>query len=330
MTPKISVIIPVYNGEHFIGKAIRSVLAQEYPAHEIIVVDDGSKDGTPDLLEGFKDKVIVIRKENKGAAQARNAGILLSTGDYVAFLDADDEWFRHRLKKNVEYILKFPEIGFFCSNYVTRFSQLGRRLVRHYSVIPERRLLNYNEPLKRNPFKLLLGGNFAGTPSAVIVKKRLAEAGGLFRDNYRIVEDLGFFLEIATKTNFVIISDVLLYKRLHSANLSGQTLPMVLNHKTLIMDVMVSKKEYIESRHLTGDCARALARLNYWLGTLYFEAGQRKKAFSIYLEGLRSAPGILNLCEFLYAVFRKLIRMATGDILTSRKLNQHIFRKQKF
>ncbi len=330
MSPKVSVVIPVYNGELFIKKAIHSVLAQESQAHEILVIDDGSTDNTPSILEGFKSRVIVKRIANQGSAVARNVGIRLSTGDYLAFLDADDVWFRHRLKTAIAYILKYPEVGFFCSNYIVRYPDLGRKLVKHYSVVPERNRLNFDEPLKVSPLKLLLRVNFVGTPSAVIVKKRLVEQAGLFKPDYAIVEDLGFFIEMSMLTNFVLIKDVLSYKRLHEMNISGQTIPMVINHKKLLMDVSVSKKQYLNSHQLSNDGARALARLNYWLGTLYFDAGDKKKAFSLYWEGLRSASGVTNFLEFLWALFKKSVRLLTGDFLSFKNLRKSYFKRKKF
>ena len=320
MNPKISVIIPVYNGELFIERTIRSVLAQEVPVHEIIVMDDGSTDKTPVILEKFKGRILVKRTANQGAASARNQGVSWATGDYIAFLDADDVWFRHCTKKYSEFIVKYPEIGFFCANYIVRFNELGRRLVRHYSVIPERSRLNFNEPLKRNTFQLLLNGNFVGTPSATIIKIQVAKEAGLFDLSYDIVEDLGFFMQVSLLTNFLLIGDVLLYKRLHDNNASSKKIEMYTNQKRLLKQMMVSKKPYILSHKLSDDCARSLAQLNYWMGTLHFEAGDKKKAFSFYLQGLQSIWSISNILKFLRECFKKVARMLTFDRLSRKNL----------
>src|SRR5258708_6301139 len=102
MNPSISVIIPVYNGEKFVAEAIRSVLAQDFKAHEIIVIDDGSTDSTPAILEGFKGKIICKRIENGGVSHARNVGLGIATGNFIAFLDHDDIWFKCKLKKQAD------------------------------------------------------------------------------------------------------------------------------------------------------------------------------------------------------------------------------------
>jgi glycosyltransferase involved in cell wall biosynthesis len=91
-TPAISVVIPVHNGMRFLPSAIESVLAQRHPAMEILVVDDGSTDGTPDLAKGLAGPVRYIRQENLGPAAARNAGIRRARADVLAFVDADDLW----------------------------------------------------------------------------------------------------------------------------------------------------------------------------------------------------------------------------------------------
>ena len=85
MDPKVSVILPVYNGEKYVARALDSILHQEYPAHEIIAVDDGSTDGTPDILERYAGRVLVKKIPNSGASNARNTGIRLATGDLLAF-----------------------------------------------------------------------------------------------------------------------------------------------------------------------------------------------------------------------------------------------------
>ncbi|HOM77565.1 MAG TPA: glycosyltransferase family A protein, partial [Anaerohalosphaeraceae bacterium] len=88
----ISVVIPAYNCQAYIRRAIDSVLGQSRPADEIIVVDDGSTDGTAEAVRTYGAKVILIQQENAGVSAARNAGIRAASGDWIAFLDADDEW----------------------------------------------------------------------------------------------------------------------------------------------------------------------------------------------------------------------------------------------
>jgi glycosyltransferase involved in cell wall biosynthesis len=98
----ISVIIPAYNRERLIGRAIRSALGQSYPASEIVVVDDGSGDGTIDAALKACPEAVVVRMPHSGAQAARAAGIRAATGDWVAFLDSDDWWLPHKLERQME------------------------------------------------------------------------------------------------------------------------------------------------------------------------------------------------------------------------------------
>jgi len=96
--------MPAYNARPYIAEAIRSVLDQDYPYLELIVVDDGSSDGTPELAEGFGERVKVICQANAGPAAARNKGIAAANGEFIAFLDADDVWLPGKISSQVEYM----------------------------------------------------------------------------------------------------------------------------------------------------------------------------------------------------------------------------------
>jgi glycosyltransferase involved in cell wall biosynthesis len=111
--PLVSVVIDTYNHEAFIGEAITSVLNQEYQLGpvEILVVDDGSRDGTAEQLAAFSDRVRIVRKENGGQASALNLGIALAKGDIIAFLDGDDWWHPRKLQAVVSFLLQNPSVG---------------------------------------------------------------------------------------------------------------------------------------------------------------------------------------------------------------------------
>jgi glycosyltransferase involved in cell wall biosynthesis len=111
--PLVSVVIDTYNHEAFIGEAITSVLEQEYQlgAVEVLVVDDGSRDGTTKELSAFTDRVRIVRKENGGQASALNLGVSLARGDIIAFLDGDDWWHPRKLQAVVGFLLRNPAVG---------------------------------------------------------------------------------------------------------------------------------------------------------------------------------------------------------------------------
>ncbi len=128
MTPAadtISAVIPAYNAEAFLGRAIESALAQTRPPEDIVVVDDGSTDATAKVAERFGEPVRCIRQENAGPSAARNRGIREARGTHVAFLDADDEWLPGHLERAAECFAAHPELAWYAAAY-KRFARNGR------------------------------------------------------------------------------------------------------------------------------------------------------------------------------------------------------------
>jgi len=122
----ISVVIPAYNAEKTIRKALQSVLEQTRPPLEILVVDDGSSDGTREAVEGFGNAVRYIVQTNAGAGAARNTGIRAAQGAWIAFLDADDEWLPEKLDIQRQILRSHPELAWLSSNFYCRETQGSR------------------------------------------------------------------------------------------------------------------------------------------------------------------------------------------------------------
>lgn len=120
MAPRFSVIIPAYNSETTLARAIDSVLAQSYPAQEIIVVDDGSTDGTPEVAARYGSKLHYIRQDNAGVSSARNQGAQAASGDWLTFLDADDWYYPDRLRLHAEWIEEDAALDFLTGDYEYR------------------------------------------------------------------------------------------------------------------------------------------------------------------------------------------------------------------
>ena len=114
----ISVVIPAYNAAEYIGRAIDSVLAQTRRPDEIIVVDDGSTDDTAGIVETYGSQVRLIRQENAGVSAARNTGINAATGEWIAFLDSDDEWLKEKLQLQVELLGRNPDLVWSTANFI--------------------------------------------------------------------------------------------------------------------------------------------------------------------------------------------------------------------
>lgn len=116
MTEKISVIIPVHNGERYLPEAIRSVLNQTYPVAQLIVVDNGSTDRSAGAARSFGSSVTVLHEPRIGPAQARNAGLRAASGDFIAFLDADDVWETGKLARQIDVFNARPNTALVFTN----------------------------------------------------------------------------------------------------------------------------------------------------------------------------------------------------------------------
>jgi glycosyltransferase involved in cell wall biosynthesis len=194
---KISVIIPVYNCERYLAESIESVKSQTYSPYEIIVIDDGSTDKSAQVAESFGSSIKYHFQSHAGIGSARNNGIRLSSGDMIAFLDADDLWEENKLMLQVEAFHEEPTTDMVLG-YVEHF----------YS--PE-----LDETFKRSvrcPAKAMPGF----LPSVVLVKKNTFDKVGLFDTNWRSGEFISWYsrfkdLGFSTK----MLPDTITYRRLH-------------------------------------------------------------------------------------------------------------------
>jgi len=159
LNPSVSIILPTYNRGYIIENAIQSVLNQTYKNWELIIIDDGSVDNTYDIISKYLDnpKIIYYKQANKKQASAKNLGLFLSKGDYIAFLDSDDEYLPNHIAKRVEYFQKYP---FFDIIY-------GEAIIIGDPFVPD----------KYNPNKLIhlsecyIGGTFFGKKEAFLKLK---------------------------------------------------------------------------------------------------------------------------------------------------------------
>ena len=207
----VSVIIPTFNSARFIGQAIESALAQTEVEIEVIVVDDGSTDDTPRVLGEFKSQIQVIRQANQGQHIARNRAAREARGEWLAFLDADDEWLPGKLAKQLARNVANADL---CFTHRVNFGQTGR--------------VDLHPPLPTaaffaNPFETLLLNNPV-TTSSVILRKRVFDRLGSF-DEHRgaSCEDWDLWLRYAhAGGQFGFVAEPLTRYRLHPDSSSKQ------------------------------------------------------------------------------------------------------------
>jgi glycosyltransferase involved in cell wall biosynthesis len=164
--PSVSVVTAAYNEADVVSRALNSALAQEFPPAEIIVVDDGSTDRTPDVLRTFGARIRVFRQPNAGAAAARNAGVSLATGEYVAFLDADDEWHPQMLSRTVAPLERNPRATLCFCDYYLIDEATGKTTLQSPGAAPS--------------FDDLLAGLWSIVASASVFRRQAFQASGGF------------------------------------------------------------------------------------------------------------------------------------------------------
>lgn len=219
MTPLISVIMPAYNALPYIDQAIRSVLDQDYPNIELIVVDDGSRDGTPELAEQFGDRVKVLRQKNAGPAAARNRGIAESRGDFIAFLDADDVWLPGKASMQVRYLQNHPEVGVVYGDFRHWSPQADGTFSKPplfisekapFAVFPEHSGWIYNALLFDNVVHII----------TAMLRRSVIEAVGGLDETLPTGEDYDFWLRISRQFRADKLDCTIAYYRDHAAGIT--------------------------------------------------------------------------------------------------------------
>lgn len=174
--PKVSIVIPVYNDGNYVGRAIESALAQTLKEVQVIVVDDGSTDGTPEVLRRYEGRIKVIRQENKGLSAARNAGIAASSGEYVSFLDSDDTIMPKKSELLAAFLDQRPEVGL-CFGATQRVDGTGQQVVAPYPAsLPDDLMVS-----------LAFGPPFP--PIAPLLRREWLDRVGGFDERLRACED---------------------------------------------------------------------------------------------------------------------------------------------
>lgn len=228
--PSLSVVIPAHNAARTIERALRSVLVQEILPPEIIVVDDGSSDGTADLAAAFGNGAVrVLRLEQcGGAANARNRGIDAGRGELIAFLDADDEWCPGKLVRQIALLQANPAMD---------FVSCGSRLIAPDGSDCGNLYPGRPPAWGRQAWRVLLAYNFIATPSVVVRRQALAAAGP-FNTTLKVGEDQDMWIRLAVAGEVGYVDDMLVRvhetpNSLSSGNFQDQlvyTLPMIRRH----------------------------------------------------------------------------------------------------
>jgi glycosyltransferase involved in cell wall biosynthesis len=208
--PRVSIILPVYNGAATICETVNSALSKSFSDFELIIIDDGSDDATPALLDAMSDPRMAIRRyPNAGLASSRNRGLSLAKGDLIAFLDADDLWLPEKLKLQVAALESRPEaaLAFGWTDYI---DERGRFIHAGQHAVPGDDLLNQ-----------LMVNNFIETGSNPLLRREAFHQCGNFDEALPAAEDWDLWLRVAARFPFVLVPQTLVLYRVHPGSMSS-------------------------------------------------------------------------------------------------------------
>jgi glycosyltransferase involved in cell wall biosynthesis len=231
----VSVVVPVHNAEQYLDAALKSVFAQSYTRIEVIAVDDGSQDGSVDILKRYADRVVLVRQENSGAAVARNCGVQKATGEWIAFLDADDVWSPKKLQRQFD----------------TRGDRLWCYTDSEFvgGVNHGRKDSDLNQKYDGRVLEKLVCNNFVCTSSVLIQKQAYLDVGG-FSERFRFVEDWELWIRLASVHEIAYLNEPLVKYRVHSSSASRITRNTLPHHLRVIDRAFADGSPAEKLRHL--------------------------------------------------------------------------------
>ena len=277
---KFSVVIPLYNKEHYIEKTLESVLKQTFQDYEVLVVDDGSKDGSLKAAKKVSsEKVRVIEQPNQGVSVARNTGIMNAKGKYIAFLDADDEWREDYLETINDLTKRFPQSDMFVTAYAVN---MGNGKINYSTQLsPEIGCLDSYW------LTLAKGYDFVWTSATTIRRDALLDAG-CFKPGEKIGQDLDMWARVARNNPKVAYSAKICVNYNRAAEANARTRVRIARAEAFIQDleeelvnpahtaeelISIQKKYdkkmtvYIFTSILAGDKKQASFALKRWKGS---------------------------------------------------------------
>ena len=246
----ISVVIPSYNRKDFLKRSIDSAINQTKKPLEIIVVDDGSTDGTETMIKSDYDFVKFIKQKNKGVSAARNIGIKVSIGEWICFLDSDDEWKKDKLEKQINAMKSNPGYKFFHSNEI--WIKNGLRI---------------NQKKKHKKY----GGDIFDkcldmcriSPSSVMIDKTVFDEVGNFNEDLVVCEDYELWLRICDKYRVFFIDEPLIIKYGGHQGQLSYSIESIENHRIKALEYLIL--ENLNRKNKRHAIQMLLSKLNIYL-----------------------------------------------------------------
>lgn len=303
--PKVSVIIPVYNGEKTIRETVESVLNQTLSDFELIIIDDGSTDSTLDVLSTIKDsRLKVVSYSNAGVSASRNRGIELASGEYIAFLDADDFWTPDKLEFQVKALAANPQasVVYSWADCIDEANQL-LGIDHHFTV-------NGNILTR-----LLVSNCIAGSASSVLARREVFVEVGNFDETLTHAEDWDMWLRLAARYEFVVVPIPQILYRITDTSASSDFIKQEAGSSQVIERAFKRVSESLQ--HLK---SHAYANLYLYLATRILRGPpQRQKSLlagKFIWRAFRKDPTILKQLKYISTL---LFKIATAILLPPRQ-----------
>lgn len=271
--PAVSVIIPTYNRAPYIAETIESVLNQTYTDYEIIVIDDGSTDNTREAVGPYTDQIQYVVQENSGSSGARNHGLRLAQGQYIAFLDSDDVWLPDKLEKQITYMEAHPEAGLVYGPYQPVDSNLQPFGTPSAT------------PHHGDAYEDMLGGCVIAT-SNVLMRREATVQVGEFDPYLEMMQDIDYWIRTAQDYKIGVVHAVLNYQRIHRDNKPRD--PRKIHHFShYILD-----KHRAESEFSAVFWRKRMADVNFVQGNalLNYGSDNERTARQWFFHGMRLWP----------------------------------------
>ena len=301
MNLRVSVIIPAYNHARFVAQAIESALTQTFPPAEVIVVDDGSTDDTVRVLAGYADRVQVIRHSNCGVAASRNKGAAVSTGEYLAFLDADDIWLPRKLEKQIARFQAEPDLGLVDCGMV-EINNAGGLMQEH---------LDGDDGWVAEKMLLFNGRSvIVGIGSTSLIPRRVFEEIGGFDSRLSTSADWDLACRIALRYRIGFVPEILLHYRIHGTN-------MHINVRAMEHDMLIAfdKAFSAANQQLQRIWRQSYGNLHTVLAGSFFSVGNYRRFATHAAKGLLLTPhNITRYLEYPRRWWRR--RLAASAIKT--------------
>jgi glycosyltransferase involved in cell wall biosynthesis len=293
-SPVVSVIIPAYNAGHYIGESVASVLAQDVPDIEVIVVDDASTDDTTRVVSEIGDsRVRLVRSEKVGAGGARNRGLGLARGQFIGFLDADDRWTAGKLKRQIALLDSEPEVGFVFTNF-RRFDANGFHVETQFDYVPQLSSVAAR-PSRAGDGKVITDDTFTSlvaiTQLPCCVPTMLARADVVrplsFPTDMRLAEDFFFILNVYHRARGAFLEDPLVEVRRHASNSSQRGEEFLLPDLDALTRALATVTSPLHRAALRRRIGTSWMRVGYH----HLRAGRGSDAASAYVHAL-GFPGV--------------------------------------